>query len=91
MAKRIARDRLAAAEPVGDPALLWRAVQALGIPETAANDVELEGLLNLDGSATFRHPLVRSAVYDAASGEDEDGFSAGRGDHFGHQFIGRDQ
>ena len=28
---------LAAAEPVGDPALLWRAAQQLGIPETAAH------------------------------------------------------
>jgi hypothetical protein len=36
---------LAAAEPVGDLALLWRAAQQLGIPETAAHAVEAEGLL----------------------------------------------
>ena len=57
---------LAAADPVGDPALLWRAAQQLGIPETIAQTVESEGLLTLDGAAAFRHPLVRSAVYGAA-------------------------
>jgi DNA-binding CsgD family transcriptional regulator len=57
---------LAAAEPVGDPALLWRAAQQLGIPETAAHAAESEGLLTLDGAVVFRHPLVRSAVYGAA-------------------------
>jgi DNA-binding CsgD family transcriptional regulator len=57
---------LAAAEPLGDPALLWRAAKQLGIPESAAQAVELEGLLRLDGAVTFRHPLVRSAVYGAA-------------------------
>jgi DNA-binding CsgD family transcriptional regulator len=57
---------LAAAEPVGDPALLWHAAQQLGIPETAAHAVESEGLLRLDGAVAFRHPLVRSAVYGAA-------------------------
>ncbi len=57
---------LAAAEPVGDLALLWRAAQQLGVPETAAQAVEAEGLLTLDGAVVFRHPLVRSAVYGAA-------------------------
>lgn len=57
---------VAAAEPVGDPPLLWRAAQQLGIPETAAYAAESEGLLTLDGAVVFRHPLVRSAVYGAA-------------------------
>src|SRR4051812_464361 len=57
---------LAAAEPVGDPALLWRAAHELGIPETTTAAVESEGLLTLDGEVAFRHPLVRSAVYGAA-------------------------
>src|SRR5580700_325791 len=39
---------LAAAEPVGDPALLFRAAALLGIPETAVQSVELEGFLTLD-------------------------------------------
>jgi DNA-binding CsgD family transcriptional regulator len=57
---------VAAADPVGDPALLWRAAQQLGIPESVANTVEAEGLLELDARVVFRHPLVRSAVYRAA-------------------------
>jgi DNA-binding CsgD family transcriptional regulator len=57
---------LAAAEPLGDPALLWRAAHKLGVGEAAANVVESAGLLTLNGAATFRHPLVRSAVYGAA-------------------------
>jgi len=61
---------LAAAEPLGDLALLWRAAQQLGIPETAAQAVEPEGLLTLDGAVVFRHPLVRSAVYGAAEPND---------------------
>jgi len=57
---------VAAAEPVGDLALLWRAAHQLGIPETAAQSVQSEGFLMLDGAVVFRHPLVRSAVYGAA-------------------------
>jgi DNA-binding CsgD family transcriptional regulator len=61
---------LAAADATGDAALLWRAAQRLGIPETAATAVESEGLLQLDGAVVFRHPLVRSAVYGAAEPSD---------------------
>src|SRR6478609_5311949 len=57
---------VAAADSTGDAALLWRAARRLGIPETAAAAVESGGLLLLDGSVVFRHPLVRSAVYGAA-------------------------
>jgi DNA-binding CsgD family transcriptional regulator len=57
---------LAAAEPLGDAALLWRAARQLGIPEAAAHALESEGLLTLDGAVAFRHPLVRSAVYGSA-------------------------
>jgi DNA-binding CsgD family transcriptional regulator len=57
---------LAAAEPIGDLALLWRAAQQLEISEAAAHAVESEGLLTLNGAVVFRHPLVRSAVYGAA-------------------------
>ena len=57
---------LAAAEPLGDPTLLWRAARQLGIPDTAAHAVESEDLLALDGAVAFRHPLVRSAVYRSA-------------------------
>ena len=56
---------LAAAEPVGDPALLWRAAGHLGISAAAAA-AEADGLLAVAARVTFRHPLVRSAVYQAA-------------------------
>ncbi len=57
---------LAAAEPVGDPLLLWRAAQKLGISAGAAAASETDGLLKLGEQVTFRHPLVRSAVYGSA-------------------------
>ena len=60
---------LAAADPVGDPHLLWRAAVRLGIGRQAATPAVAEGLLTLgpDGDVTFHHPLVRSAVYRTAS------------------------
>ena len=57
---------LAAAEPLGDPLLLWRAAKKLGIEAVAASDGETDGLLTLGEQVTFRHPLVRSAVYGSA-------------------------
>jgi DNA-binding CsgD family transcriptional regulator len=57
---------VAAADPVGDPTLVWRAAQQLGIPRSVADTVEAEGLLELGARVVFRHPLVRSAVYRAA-------------------------
>ena len=59
---------VAAAEPVGDPVLVWRAAGRLGIGVQAAADTD--GLLTIGARVTFRHPLVRSAVYRAASAED---------------------
>jgi len=61
---------LAAAEPTGDPALLWRAAGGVGIDAAAAAPAEAGGLLTVAGRVTFRHPLVRSAVYQAASTQD---------------------
>jgi DNA-binding CsgD family transcriptional regulator len=57
---------LAAADPMGDPALVWRAARQLGIPESVAEIIESEDLLELGVRVVFRHPLVRSAVYGAA-------------------------
>jgi DNA-binding CsgD family transcriptional regulator len=57
---------VAAADPVGDTALVWRAARQLGVPESVVEAVEAEGLLELGGRVVFRHPLVRSAVYQAA-------------------------
>ena len=57
----------AAAEPVADPVLLWRAAAHLGINPDAAVAAEADGLLGIGARVMFRHPLVRAAVYRAAS------------------------
>jgi DNA-binding CsgD family transcriptional regulator/tetratricopeptide (TPR) repeat protein len=54
---------VAAAEPVGDPLLLLAACERLGVAVTT----ETDGLLALGERVTFRHPLVRSAVYRTAT------------------------
>ena len=58
---------VAAAEPIGDPALLWRAAERLGDHGEAVEPAERAGLLEIGARVRFRHPLVRSAVYRAAS------------------------
>ena len=58
---------VAASEPTGDVALLWRAAEQLGIDRDAAAPAETAGLLEIDSRVRFRHPLVRSAVYRAAT------------------------
>jgi len=58
---------VAASEPTGDAALVWQAAQRLGIPESAAPAAESDGLVVFRPRVAFRHPLVRSAVYRAAS------------------------
>ena len=61
---------LAAAEPLGDPLLLWRAAEQLGIGPAAAGGAEAQGLLAIGERVTFRHPLVRSAIYRSAAEDD---------------------
>ncbi|MCW2548819.1 MAG: ATP-dependent transcriptional regulator, MalT-like, LuxR family [Mycobacterium sp.] len=56
-----------AAEPTGDLALLWRAAGFQGIPAGAASPAEYAGLAEFSSRVRFRHPLVRSAIYRAAS------------------------
>jgi DNA-binding CsgD family transcriptional regulator len=58
---------LAAAEPLGDPVLLWHAADRLGIAVEAADAAESDRLLKLGARVTFRHPLVRSAIYRSAA------------------------
>ena len=58
---------VAAAEPVGDPTLVWKAAAALGIGADAAAPATEAGLVELGAQVRFRHPLVRSAVYRAAA------------------------
>ena len=57
---------VAAAEPVGDPVLVWQAAGALGIGGAAAAPAEAAGLIEFAPRVRFRHPLVRSAVYRTA-------------------------
>ena len=59
--------RLAAAEPVGDPVLMWQAAERLGIGTDAATPAAEAGLLEIGARVLFRHPLVRSAAYRSAS------------------------
>jgi DNA-binding CsgD family transcriptional regulator len=58
---------LAAADPTGDPALLWRACAALGVEPGALDDAQQAGALVVGARVAFRHPLMRSAVYRAAA------------------------
>ena len=58
---------LAAADPVGDATLLWRAADTLGIGTNALAPAQNAELLEIGDRVRFRHPLVRSAVYLAAS------------------------
>src|SRR4051794_25361063 len=57
----------AAAEPLGDASLLWRAAERLDIRAEAARPAVPDGLVELGARVRFRHPLVRSAVYRSAS------------------------
>lgn len=60
----------AAAEPVGDAGLLWRAAERLALGPDARWAAETAGLIQLGARARFPHPLVRSAIYRAASASD---------------------
>ncbi|GAA4718197.1 LuxR family transcriptional regulator [Nocardioides conyzicola] len=61
---------VAAAEPVGDVVMLRRAAETLGIDlDAAAAEAEAADLVTLRSMTRFRHPLVRSIAYRAASPE----------------------
>src|SRR6201984_1299383 len=68
---------VAAAEPVGAPVLLGRAAARLGIGARAGADTD--GLVTIGTRGTFRHPLVRSAIYRAASAGGRGGGRRGAG------------
>src|SRR5580692_7045966 len=57
---------LAAADPTGDPLLVWRAAGRLGIPG-AAGAPAAAGLAEFGARVRFRHPLARSAAYRSVS------------------------
>jgi DNA-binding CsgD family transcriptional regulator len=62
---------VAAAEPLGDPALVWRAAARLGIGTWAATPAAEAGLVEFGSRVLFRHPLARSAAYRAASRQEK--------------------
>jgi hypothetical protein len=57
----------AAADPTGDVPLLWRAAASQGIGPDAAAPAEAAELVEFGAQVQFRHPLVRSAVYEHAT------------------------
>jgi DNA-binding CsgD family transcriptional regulator len=57
---------LAAAEPIGDATLVWRAAHGLGVERSSLAPAEDAQLVEVGARVRFRHPLVRSAVYRAA-------------------------
>ncbi len=57
---------VAAADPTGEPALLVRASEEIGVPIHQLSPAEADGLVELGAQVTFRHPLLRSAIYRAA-------------------------
>ena len=61
---------LAAADPTGDPGLLWRATELLGLGPDNLDIAQQADALVVGSRVGFRHPLIRSAVYQAASSED---------------------
>ena len=58
---------LASAQQQGDSGQLWRAAERLGVGREAADLPELDGLIAFEPRVAFRHPLMRSAVYQGAS------------------------
>jgi DNA-binding CsgD family transcriptional regulator len=59
--------RLAAADPVGDAMLVWRAAERLGVRPQAAIPAVQDDLLEVGARVRFHHPLVRSVAYNTAS------------------------
>ncbi|MGW3226988.1 AAA family ATPase [Kitasatospora sp. NPDC001095] len=62
--------QLMAAAPTDDMAVVWQAAGVLGLPARATTAAVDAGILNHGAGGGFRHPLIRSAVYAAASGDD---------------------
>ena len=58
---------LAAADPSGDPSLVWRAAGRLDLPVDVGEPAVEAGLAEFGRRVQFRHPMLRSAVYQSAS------------------------
>jgi DNA-binding CsgD family transcriptional regulator len=62
--------QLAAADPVGEPLLVWRAAEQLGVHPDAATPAVDAGLFEVGARLRFRHPLVRSSAYRSMSSDE---------------------
>jgi DNA-binding CsgD family transcriptional regulator len=71
---------IAAAEPIGDPDLLWRAATQMGIDSDAAALAFEANLIEVGSRVQFRHPLVRSVVYASALPQEKREVHAALGD-----------
>ena len=60
---------LAAADPVCDTTTITRAAAKLGLAADTPDAAIAAGLMSVGASVRFRHPLMRSAVYRAATTE----------------------
>jgi hypothetical protein len=60
----------AAAEPSGDAGNVALAVAALGLPPDASGAAEQARVVAVERDITFRHPLVRTAIYTGATSSD---------------------
>ena len=58
---------IAAADPLGEPILVWRAAELQGVSAEAAAPAAEAGLCEFGTRVRFRHPLVRAAAYGAGS------------------------
>jgi len=59
---------LAAANMGSAPGTLWRATELAGLGPDAAGPAERGRLIDLVPDLRFRHPIIRAAAYDGASG-----------------------
>lgn len=57
---------LIAAAPAHDAPLIWRAAGMLGLPARTADAAAERGIVTREPLPAFRHPLIRSAVYNDA-------------------------
>jgi DNA-binding CsgD family transcriptional regulator len=72
--------QLAAADPVGEPLVVWRAAEQLGIDPQAATPAVDAGLLEIGAQVRFRHPCMRSAAYRMAAPDERHALHAALAD-----------
>lgn len=95
---------LAAADPAGDPGLIWSAAEVLGLDAEAATPAIDAELAEIGSGIRFRHPLVRSTAYRCvplserrrihgalAAVTDPDVDPDSRAWHLGHAAMGPDE